>query len=1556
LTLTTKRVGRNPVFGDLKDRIRELETTFPTHTERAALLGFARLYTEHIDPEEESAFSPEFVINALLAQYHTLLAAEPGDHCAIEVTRGSELLRIRCQADSVLAIESVFVPLRAKGTVISIVSNDMDFLVDTFLQTIRERTDRFTTLHPILERAALTKAGVPIRGHEQAKLCSFFTAALPMTLTKVEAEQLLRALARRYHQLYRFNRDRDRMLGDLLWLVEHSTFPGDDKVEPAASKSVFAHFLPFAEIRRPRRAPRVDLGIERPEVSIDRHWPRGLAGNYRIQVLPARSEILDLSHLRAVTFRLPEGEVDFVGLFRPQRTGSIGISSPEVAARLERVRTKLNLLPTSHSYRSLQDLISSLNVDTVLALPNPELLELCRLGLLMEELGTTQTFLYEPVGGPRRLLVLVPAHRATVGIEARIQDAIEEVTNGICRRLGRTYTDRRLTAEFALLGSDGPIDLQRLQADLERATTPWRNRIRSLLRERYDGEELSALAGTLDLMAEGLEDSYQQEENEDFVLADIQAVTELLGTDKTMLARLLMDAKEEVHLHLVVRGERPSLSQLLPVIESFGFDVFDEQPYRGRVGDKELWVIDLGLTVPSEGYRERLHADRVRARVEAALVAIWDGTEESDELCRLMVEAELTELEVAVLRTLASYLRLTALGYSQQYARRVLVAEPQLARLLVRLFMTRFDPELSELDRSDLTASLAEQIDARLGEVASLDQDKVLRSIKALILAMTRTNCFHDERAAIAFKLDPRPLAFLPEPKPRFEIYLRSATTEAVHLRGGPIARGGIRFSDRTEDFRTEILGLMKAQTVKNAVIVPVGAKGGFIVKDLDPSGRNTAKVERSYRLFMETLLSLTDNLVGGKVVHPLRTVCHDGEDHYLVVAADKGTATFSDIANEIAERRGFWLGDAFASGGSHGFDHKKMGITAKGAWVSVAHHFDGLGIDVERMPFTVAGIGDLSGDVFGNGMLRSRQIKLVAAFDHRHIFLDPSPDPEASWQARAAVFALGAGTTWEQYPKEAISDGGGVYPRSAKSIELSPQAAEALGVAPGRYEPNQVIRAILTAPVDLLFNGGIGTYVKASTESNLEVGDKANDAVRINGAELRARVVGEGGNLGMTQRGRIEYCLTGGRCNTDSIDNSAGVDTSDHEVNIKIALDALVTADRLTRDQRNEILGQCEAEVEAQVLSDNVYQNWALSAAEAHYARSWGEIQRLLERLVATAGLSPAVEDLPDPSAIAQTTPSRPLTRAELAIIISYVKLDLYQCLLGSSLLEHPLTDALFEEYFPLPVRQRLGDLAGPHPLRRELLATTIANLVVNCLGIFGIEEISSAANITHLEAAEYAFLAIAITEARPLTRSLLWATSVDYHDRMEAYLGLTDLLCTTALELRQVTKEPAALFDLGRISELQAKLRTVAQLLADAEEVPEAWRSRLESMAEAGIDPMLRSLLGPGRSLAVYVAALAERPTTDPEELARELLAREGALALPELRELLASLPSPELSTVLAKQQIQDRLNRLGRSLMDVDSPDPSLGALLADMQTHLAQGDLLQALLESLRLADA
>ncbi|WP_276963605.1 NAD-glutamate dehydrogenase domain-containing protein [Ferrimicrobium acidiphilum] len=1554
MTLTSKRPTKNPVFSGLKERLRELESQLGTPDKRKAFLGFARSFTAHIDPEEETAFSTDFVVSALIAQLHTLDAITADDMCVMEVVRGSDVLRVRCQPDGISELESVFSTMRAPGTMVSIVSNDMEFLVDTFLQTIREKSDRLTTIHPILERSDLVDYGCNVSSAQPTELLSFFAAQFPIAVTKVEAEQLLRTLAKRYQQLYHFNRDRDRMLSDLLHLIEEQEFPMNGKTEPPVSNSAFSHFLPFAEIRRPKKGERLDLGITREDVAIDRHWPRGLGSNYHIQVLPARSEILDFSQLRAVSFKTPEGEVDFVGIFRPQRTGAIGLAAPEVADRLDTARKRLNLLPTSHSYRVLQDFVTSLNIDTVLALPINDFLELARSGLLVEEVSRTQVFLSQAPTGPRRLLVLVPGDRVELGIEDRIDDTLANYCDGVPKRVGRFFSERRLVLEYILLGSLTPDGLDKLAEELDRVTTPWRTRIRSKLRQELNPDLLPKVLGALDLVAESVEESYQQEENDSFIISDLTAIASLLESDRRLSSRLLVDVNGELRLHLILLGSRLSLSQILPVIENFGLKVLDEQPYRGRSGNRELWIIDLGLVVEDDDSLERLRNGRVRERVEQSLASIWHGEEENDQLNQLAIAAELNPEEISVVRALASYMRLTNLGYSEAYCQQALVSQPTLARMLVRLFYTRFDPEVSDLDRGESSDRLIASLEEALGNVTSLDQDKVLRGMKELILAMLRTNLFQTDRKAVAFKIDPRMLSFLPEPKPRYEIYMRNETTEAVHLRGGPVARGGIRFSDRMEDFRTEILGLMKAQTVKNAVIVPVGSKGGFIVKDLDPKGRNATKIERSYRVFMETLLSLTDNLVDGKVVPPERTVRHDGPDHYLVVAADKGTATFSDIANEISINHGYWLGDAFASGGSHGFDHKQMGITAKGAWVSVEHLFDAVGIDVARTPIRAVGIGDLSGDVFGNGTLRSHQLKLVAAFDHRHIFLDPDPEPEVSWQARAAIFSQGAGTSWEDYPESAISTGGGVFSRNVKAIKISPQVAEVLEIPVGSYEPNQLIRHILQAPVDLLFNGGIGTYVKASTEANIEVADKANDSVRVNGNEVRARVIGEGGNLGMTQLGRIEYCLSGGRCNTDSIDNSAGVDTSDHEVNIKIALDALVHQNELSVDQRNEVLAQCVSEVETQVLADNVYQNWALSAAEVRYDQSWGEITRLLTHLVDSAGLAPGVEHLPNPSVIAANPPNRKLTRAELSIIISYVKLDLNQQLMESSLLDHPLTDGLYEEYFPLPVRQRIRQLSLRHPLRRELIATTIANVIVNHVGVFGVQAIAAAANISIVKAAEYIYLALLVSDARATVRRLLWSTGVSFEARMDAYLGFQDLVCTSALELRLVVDEPERLFDSDDLGELTNRVKTVAHALSTRDDLPTSWQQRREFLTQAQIDSQISDLLVPGRTLALYLSLLVDQGNSvgDLEEFADSLYQHELASGIVTTRELLSDVPTTDLSSILAQQQVQDRLNNLSRSIYHGQSFVDSVKNAVGYVAENLERGEMLQALLESLK----
>ncbi|HEY8372296.1 MAG TPA: NAD-glutamate dehydrogenase domain-containing protein, partial [Pseudonocardiaceae bacterium] len=670
----------------------------------------------------------------------------------------------------------------------------------------------------------------------------------------------------------------------------------------------------------------------------------------------------------------------------------------------------------------------------------------------------------------------------------------------------------------------------------------------------------------------------------------------------------------------------------------------------------------------------------------------------------------------------------------QNYIEDAVLNHTEVAVTLVRLFEARFDPSLTDEARTARTEELTEECRQLIDQVTSLDEDRILRSYLSLVLATLRTNYFVRDAAGqprpfLSFKLDPRAIPGLPEPRPRFEIFVYSSRVEGVHLRFGLVARGGLRWSDRREDFRTEILGLVKAQAVKNSVIVPVGAKGGFVVKR-PPAPTGDPALDREalqqegvacYRMFISGLLDLTDNLVDGRVVPPAGVVRYDGDDTYLVVAADKGTATFSDIANEVATSYGFWLGDAFASGGSVGYDHKAMGITARGAWESVKRHFRELGVDTQSEDFTVVGIGDMSGDVFGNGMLLSEHIRLVAAFDHRHVFIDPDPDAATSYAERRRLFELPR-SSWDDYDRSKISKGGGVWPRTAKSIPVSPEARRALGLPEGveQLSPQEMIRAILQAPVDLLWNGGIGTYVKASTETHAEVGDKANDAVRVDAKDLRVKVVGEGGNLGFTQRGRIEFARNGGKINTDALDNSAGVDCSDHEVNIKIMLDRLVAEGLLKPEERNKLLAEMTDEVAELVLADNYRQNAVLGVSRAHAAPMLSVHARLIADLEDRRGLDRELEALPSPQQLkALDQAGEGLTSPELATLLAHVKLALKEEVLASDLPDADVFAHRLSEYFPQRLRERFGDAIASHPLRREITTTLLVNEVVDGGGI---------------------------------------------------------------------------------------------------------------------------------------------------------------------------------------------------------------------------------------------
>ncbi|MGB3770402.1 MAG: NAD-glutamate dehydrogenase [Rhodococcus sp. (in: high G+C Gram-positive bacteria)] len=822
---------------------------------------------------------------------------------------------------------------------------------------------------------------------------------------------------------------------------------------------------------------------------------------------------------------------------------------------------------------------------------------------------------------------------------------------------------------------------------------------------------------------------------------------------------------------LYVTGSEVSLSQVLPVLQSLGVEVVDERPYAVvRADGTRCWIYDFGLLAEPEVMDDRTtDLDTVGRSFTDAFSAVWEGRAEADRFNELVLRAGLEWRRVVVLRAYVKYLRQAGFQYSQEGIEGVLLDNPVTARLLADLFDAQFDPDSASQDKSEaLVAELTSVIDG----VAGLDADRILRAMFTLIRATLRTNHFVVDsdgrcRDFLSLKFDPRGVDILPQPRPRFEIFVYSPRVEGVHLRFGAVARGGLRWSDRREDFRTEVLGLAKAQAVKNAVIVPVGAKGGFVVKrpptptgDAGTDRANTATEGKAcYRMFIAGLLDVTDNLdrATRTAIPPERVVRRDDDDSYLVVAADKGTATFSDLANEVSAEYGFWLGDAFASGGSVGYDHKAMGITAKGAWESVKRHFRELNVDTQKDEITVVGIGDMSGDVFGNGMLLSEHLRIVAAFDHRHIFLDPTPDAASSYRERQRLFDMPR-SSWAEYDTSLISDGGGVWDRTVKTVPISDRSREALGLGDDvtALSPPELMRAILCSPVDLLWNGGIGTYIKARTESDADVGDKANDPVRINGADIRARVVGEGGNLGATALGRIEYSAAGGKINTDAVDNSAGVDCSDHEVNIKILLDSTVTSGELPAEERESLLASMTDEVGELVLEDNVAQNELLGVSRSHAPELLGVHARLITDLVASGRVDRALDALPTKSDIARRAQQeRGLTSPELSTLMAHVKLALQEDLLASDLPDSEVFAPLMTEYFPTPLRERFAGAIKSHPLRRAIVATRVANETVDHGGITYVFRLAEDSGVGSTDAAR-AFAATSKIFGLPD----LWAT----------------------------------------------------------------------------------------------------------------------------------------------------------------------------------------------------
>jgi glutamate dehydrogenase len=1028
------------------------------------------------------------------------------------------------------------------------------------------------------------------------------------------------------------------------------------------------------------------------------------------------------------------GERRFLGLYTSSVYYQSATLIPILRKKMDYVLSKAGFKPTSHDGKELVSILESYPRDEVFQIDQEELFQICMGIVEISKRPRVRIFLRrDRFDRFASCIIFVPRERFNTQVREKIQEILERGFDGKVIDHYTQVSDHPMARVHVIIKTNAApqVSLGEIEKQILEVTNNWTDGLRETIINNLgekDGEQLFRD------FAEAFTPSYTSRYHFGGTYKDIMKIKEALAknTMATDLYKLEGSPEGYYQLKIFHPVTQVTLSNILPILENMGFHVIDELTFLVRpAGQKEVWIhhlrlrIDVSMSAAAKE-NELAYIKSIKPEFEEALFKVWHKEMEDDALNMLILKAGMRWRQVLMLRACCRYIHQTSFSYRYDFIAEALAAHPILSSKLFDLFRLRFSTEVKEPERERQVADLIPSIDKSLTTVTNVAEDRVIRQVMETIQAILRTNYFqrlpgNTPKPYISFKFDSQAVPDLPLPRPYREIFVYAHGVEGIHLRGGKVARGGLRWSDRREDFRTEILGLMKAQMVKNAVIVPVGSKGGFVVKYPVKGTRDEVLAQgiECYKTFLRGLLDLTDNIMGGKVIPPKNVIRYDGDDPYLVVAADKGTATFSDIANGVSAEYGFWLDDAFASGGSAGYDHKKMGITAKGAWVGVERHFRELGKNIQKEPFTVAGVGDMSGDVFGNGMLLSEHIQLVAAFNHLHIFIDPAPDAKSSFKERKRLFDLPR-SSWTDYNQKLISEGGGIYERASKFIKISKQAQKALGAEKETYTPEELIRVILRAPVELLWNGGIGTYVKSSAEGNENVGDKTNDALRVNGNEVRAKVVGEGGNLGFTQLGRIEYALKGGKLNTDAIDNSAGVDCSDHEVNIKIALRRAVESKKLPLTKRNQLLASMTDEVGQLVLRDNYLQTQAISLARLQGSDQLEAQLRLMKTLVERAGLNRKIEFLPSDETMAQRIASKQgLTRPELAILLSYSKIAVYENLIKSNLPDEDYFSNDLLLYFPAAMREKFRKEIEKHELRREIITTVVANSIVNRVGL---------------------------------------------------------------------------------------------------------------------------------------------------------------------------------------------------------------------------------------------
>ena len=1485
-----------------------------------------------------------------------------------------------------------------RRTIVEVVTDDMPFLVDSVTMALEQSGHAVhSVIHPqflvrrdvagnLREFLADSVESFRPSGHD---VCaeSWMHVEVDRVLD-AEVADLTRALVRVLSDVREAVEDWAKMSSRLSSLVAGldaapPPLPADEISEGVAFLSWLGDdhftFLGFREYDLEERdgqecllaVPGTGFGILRADPTAPRVLPERVAAKARDKELlvvakaNSRATVHRPVHLDYVgvkrfdQFGEVDGEYRFLGLFSSAAYAESINRIPLARVKVRRVIEISGYEPSSHAGKTILDILETYPRDELFQTPVEDLVPIAETVMHTRERRQLKLFVRpDAYGRFWSCLVYLPRDRYNTAIRERLSAILSEEFGGgsieYTAHVGDSFAARVHFVIRPPSGSAvGPVDVADLERRCAESARSWRDDFVQAALTDYGEDEGARLARQY---VRCFPEAYKEDYPPAVGAVDLGRLEEIEGTEGIGLSLYQPDdaRPDEVRLKVYRVGSPVSLSRMLPILSAMGVEVVDERPYGLEDLPRPSVIYDFGLRYgPGLPVNAReLFADAVHA--------VWDGRNESDGFNSLVLAAGLTWRQALLLRAYARHMRQAGTPFRQGSIEDALRNNVDITRRLVALFEARFDPD-EDPGREDRCADLAQRVIAALDDVASLDEDRILRGYLTAILATLRTNFFQaaadgGAHSYVAFKFDPQAMPDLPAPRPRYEIFVYSPRVEGVHLRFGPVARGGLRWSDRRDDFRSEVLGLVKAQMVKNTVIVPVGAKGGFFAKMLpDPEDRDAWMAEgiACYRIFVSGLLDLTDNLVDGPegrtVVPPPRVVRHDGDDPYLVVAADKGTASFSDIANEVAASYGFWLGDAFASGGSVGYDHKAMGITARGAWVSVRRHFRELGVDCQNEDFTCVGVGDMSGDVFGNGMLCSEHTRLVAAFDHRDIFLDPDPDPAVSFAERARLFALPRSSWWD-YDASLISAGGGVYPRSAKSIPLSPEVRTVLGVEESSLTPTALMNAILKAPVDLLWNGGIGTYVKAASESDADVADKANDAIRVDGAQVRARLVGEGGNLGFTQRGRIEYAMEGcsghgGRINTDFIDNSAGVDTSDHEVNIKILLDRVVAHGDLSVQQRNDLLASMTDEVAALVLADNDAQNLALANAAAqapallHVHEDW---MRALER---RGLLNRELEALPSRREVAaRLERGAGLTGPELSVLLAYTKIVLEDELLETDLAEDPFLRGDLFAYFPLRMRQEYRAEMERHPLRPEIVVTQLVNQLVNSAGMTYVHRLEGETGASVREVTMAHFLAREIYGARSLVREIATFDNVlDAGLQTRMRIEVRTLVERASRWLVNNRRHP--LDSEAVVAEFEVVVEKVTAalptLMAGSELA--AFTARRDELVKAGVTQELATRIAccPPAYMVLGIVQTAARSQADPIQVARLHFAVGEVLGLPALVSRILALPRHDRWQTMARATLRDDLHavhaQLTGQVLDRSEPGAEVAEIVAAWGDH-------------------